>query len=124
MPDRADPAGIVAAHLDAWNAPEGPVRDGAVGAVYTDDVFVGEPDAAHRGHEGMSRAIAALHAQVPGAVISRSGPIGTAQDLVTYAWTLGVDGGPAVASGRDVLLLRDGRVSALYVLLDPAGDQG
>lgn len=111
---------LVAEHLDTWNAPAGPERDGAVARIYAPDVFVGEPAAAHRGHAGMSAAIAALQAQLPGTAISRSGPIRSAQDLVTYDWALGVEGRPPIASGRDVLLVRDGRISSLYVLIDPA----
>ena len=84
----------------------------------TTEGIVGEQGAAHTGHAGMAAAITALHAQVPGAAISRSGPIQTAQDLVTYAWTLGVEGQPPVASGRDVLLVREGRITGLYVVID------
>lgn len=110
---------VVAAHLDAWNAPAGPDRDRAVVEVYAADVFVGEPGAAYRGHDGMSQAISGLQGQVPpGASLARSGPIQVAQDLVTYGWTLGVPGEPAVASGRDVLLVRDGRIASLYVVID------
>ena len=78
---------VVAAHLDAWNAPEGPDRMNAIAEVYSPDVFIGEPDAKRRGHSGMTQAISALQAQLPGTSITRSGPIQTAQDLVTY--TLG-----------------------------------
>jgi ketosteroid isomerase-like protein len=109
---------LVTAHLAAWNAPAGPARAEAIATTYSPDVFVGEPQGALRGHDGMEQAIAALQAQLPGAVIVRSGDIQVAQDLVTYAWTLGPAGGPAVAGGRDVLLLRDGRVASLYVVLD------
>lgn len=44
-----------------------------------------------------------------------------------HTWTPGTRRKDLCASGpsgRDVLLLRDGRVSALYVLLAPAGEQG
>lgn len=110
---------VVTAHLNTWNAPAGAARDEAVARTYSSEVFVGEPQAAHRGHAGMSAAIAALQAQLPGTVISRSGPIQTAQDLVTYRWTLGVEGQEPMASGRDVLVVGEGRITSLYVLLDP-----
>jgi hypothetical protein len=35
-----------------------------------------------------------------------------------YAWTLGVEGQAPVASGRDVLLMREGRITGLYVVID------
>lgn len=109
---------IVTAHLDAWNSPAGPQRAEAVAAVYASDVFVGEPGSALRGHEGVGQAIDALQSQLPGTTIRRSGPIQVAQDLVTYAWSLGPADGPAMATGRDVLLVRDDQVTSLYVVID------
>jgi hypothetical protein len=109
---------VVAAHLDAWNAPDTPDRARAIAELYSPDVFIGEPGAAHRGHRGMAQAISALQAQLPRTAITRSGPIQTVQDLVTYTWELGARGGPAVATGRDVLIIREGRITCLYVLLD------
>jgi hypothetical protein len=110
--------GIIAAHLDAWGAPSGPDRDNLVAEVYSPDVFIGEPGAALHGHSGMIKAISGLQAQVPGMTISRSGPIQSVQDLVTYTWTLSVGGQPAIASGRDVLIVREGKITSVYVLID------
>jgi hypothetical protein len=109
---------IVAAHMEAWNAPPGHARQESIAKVYAADVFVGEPDARLTGHAGVEQAITALHAQLPGMTITRSGPLREAQDLVTYPWTIGAEGGPTIASGHDVLIVRDGKVSSLYVLID------
>jgi SnoaL-like domain len=108
----------VTAHLDAWNAPDGADRAQAIADLYSPDVFIGEPNAEHRGHSGMAQAISALQAQLPGTAITRSGPIQTVQDLVTYTWELGAGGQPAIATGRDVLIIRDGLITSLYVLID------
>ncbi|WP_420109558.1 nuclear transport factor 2 family protein [Mycolicibacter arupensis] len=109
---------IIVAHLNAWNSPGGPAREQAIADIYSDDVFVGEPAVALTGHTGVEAAIAALQEQLPGTVITRTGPTQTSQDLVTYAWTLGPSEGPALASGRDVLIIRDGKVASLYVIID------
>ncbi|MCL3838893.1 GNAT family N-acetyltransferase [Aeromicrobium duanguangcaii] len=109
---------VVAAHLDTWNSPAGPERTEAIAALYAPDVLVAEPQRALRGHDGMEQAIADLQAQLPGTALTLSGPIQVAQDLVTYAWTLGAPDGPAVASGRDVLFLHDDDVVSLYVVID------
>lgn len=111
---------VVAAHLDTWNAATGPQRAGSITSVYAPDVFIGEPEAALRGHHGMEQAIAALQAQIPGFTIARSGPIQVAQNLVTYGWTLAVGDGPSLATGRDVLLIGDDQVASLYVVIDAA----
>ena len=108
----------VSAHLEIWNAPAGPDRTNAIADVYSPDVFIGEPDAKRQGHRGLIQAISALQTQLPGMSITRSGPIQTAQDLVTYTWQLGAGNGPATATGRDVLILRDGQITSLYVLID------
>ncbi|MGV9310760.1 nuclear transport factor 2 family protein [Streptomyces sp. NPDC003691] len=110
--------GVVTAHLAAWNSSAGAERDSLIAKVYSPDVFIGEPGAAHRGHEGMNAAISGLQEQLPGTVITRSGPVQQAQDLVTYSWTLGAPDGPVKASGRDVLLVGDGRIARLYVVID------
>ncbi|MFJ8234029.1 hypothetical protein ACIQ9E_29340 [Streptomyces sp. NPDC094448] len=110
--------GVVTAHLAAWNAPAGAERDSLIAKVYSPEVFIGEPGVAHRGYDGMNAAISGLQEQLPGTVITRSGPIRQAQDLVTYSWTLGPADGPAKASGRDVLLVGDGRITSLYVVID------
>jgi hypothetical protein len=109
---------IVVAHMEAWNAPAGPERERAIAEVYTADVFVGEPDARLTGHSGVEQAIAALQAQLPGMALTRGGPLREVQDLVTYPWTIGAEGSSPVVSGHDVLILRDGKVSRLYVLID------
>lgn len=109
---------LVTAHLNTWNAPAGADRDESIATTYSSDVFIGEPGAAHRGHAGMTTAIGALQAQLPGTVISRSGPIQTAQDMVTYSWSLGVEGRKPIASGRDVLVVAEGQITSLYVVID------
>ena len=110
---------LVAAHLTAWNSPDGPDRERSIAATYMPDVTVGEPGARHTGHTGMRAAISALHAQLPNTTITRTGPIQTAQELVTYPWVIGAAGQPPIASGRDVLLVADGAISHVFVVVDP-----
>ena len=98
---------IVSTHLDAWNAPPGPDRDRSIRSVYSPDVFIGEPDRMHRGHGGMADAI------------TRTSHLQSVQDLVTYSWALGPTGEAPIATGRDVLIVREGRITSLYVLIDP-----
>lgn len=109
---------IVTAHLDTWNASAGPQRAQSIASVYSSEMFIGEPQAALRGHPGMEQAIARLQAQIPGSTLARSGPIQVVQDLVTYRWTLASGDGAALAAGRDVLIIRDDLITSLYVLID------
>lgn len=109
---------LVAAHLDAWNAPVGPGRTQQIASVYSPDVYIAEPQGVLRGHGGMEQAIAGLQAQLPHTTITRKGPIQVAQDMVTYAWSLSAPDGPAVAAGRDVLIIGDNKIICLYVVID------
>lgn len=109
---------LIVAHLDAWNAHAGPEREQAIKEIYSPDVLIGEPGASYDGHDGMTEAISGLQAQLPGTVITRTSPIQTAHDLSTYTWALGPTGQEALATGRDVLIVRDGKITSLYVLID------
>jgi hypothetical protein len=109
---------LVGAHLDAWSAPAGPDRDQLIAEVYALDVFLGEPARGAKGHAGVAESIAGLQAELPGMSITRSGPIQSAQDLYTYTWALGPAGRAPIASGRDVLIVREGKITSLYVLID------
>ncbi|MEV7800011.1 hypothetical protein AB0O14_13035 [Microbacterium foliorum] len=116
MPESVE--SLVDAHLKVWNGPDGPDRAESIALIYAPDVFIGEPGFAHTGQEGMAKAISGLQDQAPGTVLTRSGPIQVAQDLVTYSWKLGPAGGDTIVTGRDVLIIRDQRISSLYVVID------
>ncbi|WP_405995425.1 hypothetical protein [Streptomyces sp. NBC_00986] len=111
-------AHIVAAHLTIWNSPAGEERSRSIASTYADDVLVAEADAVYHGPEGAEKAIDALQAAVPGTRLDLDSPIQTTQDLSTYTWTLGPAGGAPVATGRDVITVRDGVVKSVYVLID------
>lgn len=107
-------------HLAIWNAPAGADRKQSIADLYSPDVVIAEPAAGHSGHSGMTDAISALQAQLPDTAITRTSPIQTAQDLVTYNWALGHDGQPAIATGRDVLIFDHQQITSVYVLIDGA----
>lgn len=104
-------------HLSAWNSPPSAQREELIAATYAADLFVGEPQAALTGHDGVTTAIDGLAAQVPGGSLHRTSGISQVQDLVTYTWGLLVDGND-VATGRDILLVADNVITRLYVLID------
>lgn len=109
---------IIRAHLAVWNAPAGSEREQAIASIYSPEVNIGEPEAAHTGRAGVTEAISGLQAQLPGTVITRTGPVQIAQDLVTYSWNLGPADGAAIVTGRDVLIIREGVITSVYVLID------
>jgi len=116
MPDSL--ADIVGTHIAIWNSTDSKERTLAIAATYAEDVVVAEPDTLRHGHLGLAETVDALE-PVPDMQIRITGPLQTAQDLTTYPWAFGPEGGPAVVSGRDVITIRDGLITALYVLIDP-----
>ncbi|WP_176697038.1 nuclear transport factor 2 family protein [Microbacterium sp. 3J1] len=110
---------LVDAHLDVWNSGDAGQRLTSMAKVYADDVRTTESDASYAGHAGVNEAIAGLHGALPGMTLTLNGPIQQAQDLVTYQWSLGTPTeGIVAATGRDVLLVQNGLITALYVVID------
>ena len=109
---------LVTRHLNVWSSPPGGQRSSEVSAVYTEDVFVGEPDASYTGRDGLEQAIAGLQGALPNMVLTLNGNIQTAQDMSTYAWNLGPEGAPPVVTGRDVILVAEGAIASVYVVID------
>ena len=114
----ADIQNLVSQHLEAWNSPPGDDRTNQIASVYSDNVFVGEPEASYTGHGGVEQAISGLQAALPNMTLTLRGDIQTAQDMSTYAWDLGPEGAPAVARGRDVIVVDGDRITRLYVVID------
>jgi hypothetical protein len=115
----ADIETLVNAHLAVWNSEDADQRTLAMAPVYAKNVRTEESDASYAGHTGMNEAIAGLHGALPGMRLSLDGPIQQAQDLVTYQWNLGKpDEGIVAVTGRDVLLIDNGQIAALYVLIN------
>lgn len=109
---------LVTRHLQAWSSPPGAERTSEIAEIYADDVYLGEPEAASTGHDGVEHAIAGLQGALPGMVLTQRGAIQTAQDMSTYAWELGPIGQPAAARGRDVIFVTGSRISRMYVVID------
>jgi hypothetical protein len=111
-------AQLVTEHLTIWNSPAGEERNQSITSTYSRDVLVGETDAVYHGHDGVTKAIDALHTALPGMRLELSGAIQTAQALSTYPWTMGPTGQPPVVTGRDVITVHDGVIASVHVLID------
>lgn len=109
-------------HLEIWNTDDDAERRRRYPEAYAPDVRVDEPTAGYDGFDGMTAAISGLHGMAPDASLSRTSAIQTAGDLATYSWSLAPAGQPPIATGRDVLIVEDGRIRRLYVVIDaPTG---
>jgi hypothetical protein len=64
----------------------------------------------------------ALQLQMQGLVFAKAGPVYQTRGLGYLAWTLGPEGGDAVASGFDVAVVRGDLIAELYTVITSQTD--
>ena len=110
---------LVAHHLATWSEDDAERRRAVYAELYDPDVRLVEPSGEERGHEALDAAIAGLRGQLPpGSAFALDGAVSHHHDAATYRWRLGPLDGALLATGSDVLLLRDGRIATVYVFVD------
>jgi hypothetical protein len=94
-------------------------RRAAIAQLYARDAVFYEPDAVSTGHDAIDEAVDTLHARLPASFsFAVSAPAVGHHGIARLRWTSGPAGGPAAVTGTDVAFIADGRIQALYVLLD------
>jgi hypothetical protein len=92
----------VDAYLQTWNETDAATRaeliDGALGA----DLWYRDPMLEADGLEAYDAMIAAVQAQFPGLVMSRTSAVDAHRDVVRFNWAMGAPGEPPVLAGLDV----------------------
>ena len=94
-------------------------RRAAIEEFYTDDCVLHVPDGVLVGHAALDKFPGELRATHPHFVYT---PHGQAQALHTggiLAWGSGPKGEPPEYTGLDVIVVRDNKIAALYVFLNP-----
>jgi hypothetical protein len=95
-------------------------RYAAIKELFTDDCEVYVPPGVFYGHDALSKFAGELRATHPNFVYT---PHGEPQVLHTAArllWGSGPQGEDPAYTGEDVILVRDNKIAALYVFLDPS----
>jgi len=77
------------------------------------------PDGTYVGHDALNDFAGALRGTHPDYVYTQSGEPQVAQDAGIVAWGSGPRNDEPEYTGLDVLLVRDGKIAALYVFLNP-----
>jgi len=94
----------------------------AIRELYVEDAVLYEPHASAKGQAEISEAVTALLASLPPGFVFRSaGPAVGHHSVGRLRWSSGPPDGPAVVTGTDVAMFEAGRISSLYVFLDPTG---
>lgn len=115
-----DPSALLPENLTrVFNQRDATLRLQALGELYTQDAVLYEPQNLVTGHAEISATVGALLASLPpDFVFTAEGAAVGHHDLWCLHWHGGPPGGPAVITGTDVAHLKDGRISALYVLIN------
>ena len=95
-------------------------RAAAIEAVYDRDCLFSDPGGRHVGHGALEEAIVALQARFPDHVFSQIGGVDALEDSGRLAWAFGPPHDPRAITGLDVVVVKDGRISALYTFVDQA----
>jgi len=94
-------------------------RAAAIDEIYAEQVTFADPEEVVAGREALNRKAQRLLDEAPGFGFTPAGPVRVANNLAMLAWQFGPEGAPPVVSGVDVSIIEDGRIVALYTLLDP-----
>jgi hypothetical protein len=84
-----------------------------------DDCVVYVPDAVLVGHDAVDKFAGELRATHPQFVYTDQGEPQALHNVGLLAWGSGPKGEPPEYTGLDVILVRESKIAALYVFLNP-----
>src|SRR3984957_13362751 len=94
-------------------------RRAAIEELYSDDCAVYVPDSVLVGHAALDKFAGELRASHPHFVYTPHGEAQALHDGGILAWGSGPKGEAPDYTGLDVVIVRDGKIAALYVFLNP-----
>ncbi len=92
----------VDAYLQTWNETDPAARAALIEQALGADLWYRDPMLEADGLQAYDGMIAAVQAQFPGLVMTRTSPIDAHRDLVRFNWALGAPGQAPVFAGLDV----------------------
>jgi len=96
-------------------------RRAAIDEIYTEDGVFYEPRGVYRGRDEIDRVAGEIKATHPD---FRYQPIAAAEELENggrIKWVSGLPGEAPAYAGTDFIIVRDGRIAALYLFFDKLG---
>jgi hypothetical protein len=94
-------------------------RRAAIRRLFTEDCVFSAPDGEKAGQEALDEAVAALHRKLPEFVFTEGGKPQAIPGAGRLAWGFGPAGEAPSITGLDFIVVRAGRIAALYTFLDP-----
>jgi hypothetical protein len=94
-------------------------RRAAIAELYTEDCVLYAPPGVFAGPDALDKFAGDLRATHPNFVYTPHGEAQALHNAGRLAWGSGPRGEPPNYTGLDVVIVRDGKIAALYVFLDP-----
>jgi SnoaL-like domain len=112
---------LVEQYIAAWNERDARKRRSLIDQIFTEKSTYTDPNDSVVGRDAIERLVVALQAKFPEFRFTISGPINAHHQQVLFAWKLGSPGAASpAATGVDMALLEDGRISQLHGFVDQA----
>jgi hypothetical protein len=94
-------------------------RRAAIEELYTDDCVIYAPAGIFVGHDALDKIAGDLRATHPHFVYTPHGEAQALHNAGILAWGSGPQGEPPDYTGLDVVVIRENKIAALYVFLNP-----
>ena len=105
--------------LEVFNGRDADRRRPAIDELWDKDGVFIDPGGVHEGVEKINATIELLFTQVEGYVFSVRGPGQSIHGVARLPWSYGPPDDPQRITGFDVGVTKDGKLTALYVFIDP-----
>jgi hypothetical protein len=92
---------LIDRYIAVWNETDTARRRALIARTWTENATYLDPLMAGEGHAGIDAMVQAVQDAYPGNRFRRTGEVDVHHDRVRFGWTLGPDGGPALAQGID-----------------------
>jgi SnoaL-like domain len=103
---------------DVFGESDAARRRAAIKELYTDDCVVDVPQGVFVGHDALDKLAGDVRATHPDFVYAPHGAPQALHNAGRLAWGSGPRGEKPVYTGEDVIIVRDGKIAALYGFLD------
>jgi hypothetical protein len=105
--------------LEVFNARDADRRRAAIDELWNKDGVFIDPGGVHEGVEKINAVAELLFTQFEGYVFSARGPGQSIHGVGRLPWSYGPPDDPQRMTGTDVGVVKDGKLTALYVFIDP-----
>ncbi|RNL86552.1 nuclear transport factor 2 family protein [Halostreptopolyspora alba] len=104
---------VLAAYISVWNERNPRTRRTIGAEVFTPDAYYVDPNTSAQGRSGIDTYVAGWQEQFPDFVFAL-GAVNSHHDVAHFGWSFGPPGGPPAATGVDVVVIEQGRISKIY----------